>query len=94
MADSRFFDRDGPFSLGELARLSGARLIPPAESERICRDVAPLVREWAEAGRAHAGCILIWTLDHSQFAEIVSNVERLLAERPRQQDWRDLTEAF
>lgn len=61
---------------------------------RNSRDFAPLVREWAEAGRSHAGCILIWTLDHSQFAEIVAGIERLLVERPRQDDWRDLTEAF
>lgn len=57
-------------------------------------DFAPLVREWAEAGRSHSGCILIWTLDHSRFAEIVAGVERLLAQRDRQEDWRDLTEAF
>jgi predicted nuclease of predicted toxin-antitoxin system len=61
---------------------------------RNSRDFAPLAREWAEAGRSHAGCILIWTLDHSRFAEIVAGIERLLAERPRQEDWRDLTEAF
>jgi hypothetical protein len=34
-------------------------------------DFAPLVREWAEAQRSHAGIILIWTLDHSQFRQIV-----------------------
>jgi predicted nuclease of predicted toxin-antitoxin system len=31
------------------------------------RDFAPLAREWAEAQRTHAGMILIWMLDHSQF---------------------------
>jgi predicted nuclease of predicted toxin-antitoxin system len=36
------------------------------------RDFAPLAREWAEAQRAHAGLILIWTLDHSQFTGIVA----------------------
>ena len=30
---------------------------------RNSRDFAPLLREWAEADRHHAGCILIWTLD-------------------------------
>ena len=58
------------------------------------RDFAPIFREWAESGRSHAGCILIWTLDHSRFPEIVGRVERLLARRPRQEDWRDVTEAF
>ncbi|SRR5712692_3173409 len=61
---------------------------------RNSRDFAPLAREWAEARRSHAGCLLIWTLDHSQFAEIVAGVERILAEIPRQEDWRDLTAAF
>jgi predicted nuclease of predicted toxin-antitoxin system len=61
---------------------------------RNSRDFAPLAREWAEAGRSHAGCVLIWTLDHSQFAEIVAGIESLLAQRPRQEDWRDLTAAF
>ncbi len=61
---------------------------------RNSRDFAPLARDWAEAHRSHAGCILIWTLDHGQFAEIVAGIERLLAQRPRQEDWRDLTEAF
>ena len=31
---------------------------------RNSRDFAPLLREWAEADRHHAGCILIWTLSH------------------------------
>jgi hypothetical protein len=34
---------------------------------RNSRDHAPLAREWAEAQRTHAGMILIWTLDHSQY---------------------------
>lgn len=42
MADRRFFERAGPFSLGELARLAGARLLQPQEEARLCRDVAPL----------------------------------------------------
>jgi predicted nuclease of predicted toxin-antitoxin system len=28
---------------------------------RNSRDFAPLLRQWAEAGRPHAGAILIWT---------------------------------
>lgn len=73
----------------ELAASEGRILVT-----RNSRDFAPLVREWAEAGRSHAGCILIWTLDHSRFAEIVAGIERLLSGRPRQEGWRDLTEAF
>ena len=57
---------------------------------RNSRDFAPLLREWAEAGRSHAGAILIWTLDHSEFAAIVAGVERLLALRPEHERWRDI----
>ncbi len=61
---------------------------------RNSRDFAPLARQWAEAGRSHAGIILIWTLDHSRFAEIVAGVERQLRQRPSEEQWRDITAAF
>jgi predicted nuclease of predicted toxin-antitoxin system len=61
---------------------------------RNSRDFAPLARQWAEAGRSHAGIILIWTLDHSRFAEILAGVERQLQQRPSHQQWRDITLAF
>jgi predicted nuclease of predicted toxin-antitoxin system len=61
---------------------------------RNSRDFAPLAREWAEAQRMHAGMILIWTLDHSQVGAIVDGVQTLLAERPEQQQWRDLVLAI
>jgi predicted nuclease of predicted toxin-antitoxin system len=57
---------------------------------RNSRDFAPILREWAEARRTHAGCILIWTLKHHEFGAIVRRVERLLDERPRQPDWLNL----
>jgi predicted nuclease of predicted toxin-antitoxin system len=61
-----------------------------AEQERVLvtrnsRDFAPLAREWGEGQRAHAGMILIWTLDHSQFSEIVAGVERLLGQWTQEQ---------
>lgn len=61
---------------------------------RNSRDFAPLAREWAEAQKSHAGLMLIWTLDHSQFAEIVAGVERQLSQRPTQEQWQDITVAF
>lgn len=61
---------------------------------RNSRDFAPLARQWAEAQRSHAGLILIWTLDHSQFAEMVAGIERQLAQRPKQEQWQDITVAF
>mgnify|MGYP000064713499 CR=1 FL=1 len=70
-----------------------------AEQSRIlvtrnARDFAPLLREWAEAGRHHAGCILIWTLAHHQFGAVVRGVSRLLDDRPDAKQWYDLTIAL
>ncbi|MGH7030892.1 MAG: UDP-3-O-(3-hydroxymyristoyl)glucosamine N-acyltransferase [Stellaceae bacterium] len=50
MADPRFFTRAGPFSLAELARLSGAEVQRAADDARLFRDVAPL--ETASADEA------------------------------------------
>lgn len=70
-----------------------------AEQSRIlvtrnARDLAPLLREWAEADRHHAGCILIWTLAHSEFGAIIRGVTRLLDDRPAPKQWRDVTAAL
>jgi len=42
MADPRFFDRGGPFTLEALSALSGARLLHPQGGARLFRDVSPL----------------------------------------------------
>ncbi|MGH2628704.1 MAG: DUF5615 family PIN-like protein [Anaerolineales bacterium] len=61
---------------------------------RNSRDFAPLLREWAEGGRHHAGCILIWTLGHHEFGAIINGVSRLLSDRPDAEQWRDLAVAL
>ena len=61
---------------------------------RNSRDFAPIAREWAEAQRPHSGVILIWTLDHSQFAATVTGIQRQLDLWPSQEQWTDLTVAF
>lgn len=61
---------------------------------RNARDFAPLVREWAEAGRHHAGCVLIWTLAHHEFGAIIRGVAARLDDRPDPKQWQDLTIAF
>lgn len=61
---------------------------------RNARDFAPLLREWAETDRHHAGCILIWTLEHHQFGAIIRGVSRLFDARPDPQHWLDLTVAL
>jgi UDP-3-O-[3-hydroxymyristoyl] glucosamine N-acyltransferase len=42
MADPRFFERSGPFTLTALAALSGATLLDEAAGERVMVDIAPL----------------------------------------------------
>lgn len=74
-------------------------LVLAAGDERILvtrnsRDFAPLLREWAEAGRSHGGCGLIWTLRHDEFGPILEGLRRLLAERPEQSAWRDVAVAL
>ncbi len=44
MADPRFFDRSGPFTLAQLAATSGATLAEGVDPERQIEDVAPLER--------------------------------------------------
>jgi hypothetical protein len=61
---------------------------------RNSRVFAPLAREWAEAQRSHAGIILIWSLDHGGFRQIVEGIESHLQLRSRQKDWRDVVVAF
>jgi predicted nuclease of predicted toxin-antitoxin system len=87
-ADPAFEGLDDPLVL-ELSTAQERVLIT-----RNSRDFAPLAREWAEASRHHSGLILIWTLDHSQFAAVVAAIERHLERWPQQERWRDLVVAF
>lgn len=72
MADPRFFTRGGPFTLDELATLSGATLRDPADGARPICDVAPLEsagptdltfldnRKYVEAfARSNAGAAIV-----------------------------------
>src|SRR5262249_52762239 len=63
MADPRFFDRAGPFSLETLAALSGAKLQSAADAGRSIRDVAPLET---------AGPDDVTFLDNRKYVEIFS----------------------
>ncbi len=55
------------------------------------KDFPVIVRRWAEAGRAHAGCAILVGIDHGEFATILDTIARALSERPQQVDWTDLT---
>ena len=53
------------------------------------KDFAGIAQRWAESGKHHAGCVLLVSLDHSQFGAIIRALSRALELRPDQQDWRD-----
>jgi uncharacterized protein DUF5615 len=61
---------------------------------RNSRDFAPLLVARARGGELHAGCILIWSLDHADHTQIVGEVERLLHQYPRPEDWSGITGAI
>ncbi len=71
-------------------------LVLAAEDERILvthnvRDFPDILRDWAAAQRPHAGAILLYGVDHSEFELIARGVERLLGLHPQQASWADLT---
>jgi hypothetical protein len=52
-------------------------------------DFPRILRDWSAAQRAHAGVILVFGIDHSEFALIARGIERWLGLRPDQADWTD-----
>lgn len=54
-------------------------------------DFPLLLRQWAAAGRSHAGVILVYRIGHEEFGKVIRGVVRLLEEQPRQGDWIDFT---
>lgn len=58
------------------------------------RHFAPLLRQWAEAGQTHHGCVLVYGLDHTEFALLLRGITRLFDERPRQEAWIGLADAL
>jgi hypothetical protein len=55
------------------------------------KDFPVIVRRWAEAGRAHAGCAIVVGIDHGEFGVILETIARELAARPEMDAWTDLT---
>ncbi len=88
------------FALDEHRELEGIGdaevLMLAAQQQRILitfnlRDFLPLVRQWAEEGRSHAGCVLLARIAQSDFGGILGRLEAAFRERPEQQTWIDLT---
>jgi len=51
------------------------------------KDFARLATEWAAAGTAHAGILLVVGIDHAEFGLTLPVVEAALAARPTQESW-------
>jgi predicted nuclease of predicted toxin-antitoxin system len=54
------------------------------------RDFPAILREWAAAQRPHAGAILVYGIDHSEFEPIAHGIERWLEQYPEPGKWTDL----
>jgi len=52
-------------------------------------DFPEILREWAAGGGSHAGVILVYGIEHSEFGLIRRGIERWLELRPRQEEWID-----
>ncbi len=53
------------------------------------KDFAPLVMEWAEAGRKHAGCIFVRGYRNGEIGAVLKALIKKLRGRPKQSDWID-----
>lgn len=55
------------------------------------KDFVPLIREVAEAGRSHPGCILV-LLPSNAYGAILRGLDLLFRDRPAERDWVDRVE--
>jgi hypothetical protein len=53
-------------------------------------DFPDILREWASAGRSHAGVILVHGIAHNAFGLIISGITHQLERRPLNSDWIDV----
>ncbi len=54
------------------------------------KDFPVIIRRWAEAGRAHAGCAIVVGIDHGEFGAILETIAAELAARPDKGGWTNL----
>lgn len=55
------------------------------------RDFVPLLQDWASSGTSHNGCILLKGIRQNEFGVIICGLRRWLADRPKREDWLDVT---
>jgi hypothetical protein len=53
------------------------------------RDFAPIMREWGEAQRSHAGGMMLVGIEQNQFGLIIDRISATLDAWPAQEDWTD-----
>ena len=81
----------------KLTRLRDDTLLAVAASEdRVlitfnARDFAQLSRRWADAGRNHAGCMIVAGVDHGEFSLVLNRIDEAFTRYPRPEDWRNVT---
>lgn len=54
------------------------------------RDFPAILREWAAAGRSHAGVILVYGIDHREFTVVARGIGRCVELYPEPARWWDL----
>jgi hypothetical protein len=54
-------------------------------------DFPQILRAWAEAGRSHAGVLLVYGIGHAEFDLVARGVKGWLDLRPAQDEWRDFS---
>jgi predicted nuclease of predicted toxin-antitoxin system len=52
-------------------------------------DFPAVLRDWAQAGRSHAGIILVYGISQHEFDLLVPGIQVWLQRRPNQDDWRE-----
>ena len=93
--DVRALDREP-----ELEGLADEEVLGLAFADRrvlVTHDVADfpaILRGWAEAGRSHAGVILVHGIGHSAFGVVAAGVSSWFEKRPDQADWLDVVVAL
>ena len=53
------------------------------------KDFPEILRDWADEGREHTGCILVVGIQLAQFGQLIRSIEVALACAPDPQDWRN-----
>ena len=83
-----------------LEGLEDAEVLALATSERRIvvtfnvHDFPEILRDWATAGRSHAGVLLVYGLRHDEFSPLVRAIERAVKRHPKQPGRVDRAEAI